>query len=122
MCTAKREGFYGTPSAQILMCTATKSYVYIRSSHPYLLHWYLQNPSGIIITSGLISKLYFYILTYYQPLPTLFLRHKKNASLGQENNSVIKRVFFSETFYSAKNLELRLCVEGKVAKNFAPGF
>ena len=40
MCTANCEGFYGTPSAQIFMCTATKIYVYIRSSHPYLLHWY----------------------------------------------------------------------------------
>ena len=29
MCTANCEGFYGTPSAQILMCTATKLYVYI---------------------------------------------------------------------------------------------
>ena len=30
MCTANYDGFYGTPSAQILMCTATKIYVYIR--------------------------------------------------------------------------------------------
>ena len=43
MCTAYCEGFYGTPSAQILMCTATKIYVYIRSTHPYLLHWNQNN-------------------------------------------------------------------------------
>ena len=41
MCTANCEGFYGTPSAQILTCTATKIYVYIRSTHPYLLHCYI---------------------------------------------------------------------------------
>ena len=39
MCTANCEGFYGTPLAQILMCSATKICVYISSTHPYLLHW-----------------------------------------------------------------------------------
>ena len=38
MCTANCEGFYGTPSTQIFMFTATKSYVYICSTYPYLLH------------------------------------------------------------------------------------
>ena len=56
MCTANCEGFYGTPSARIFMCTATKIYIYIHITHPYLLHCSQRELLGVSPSSRFILE------------------------------------------------------------------